>query len=178
MRLRQHAESHAMHRVGWLRATVLGANDGIVSTASLIAGVAAAGSDSAAILVAGIAGLMAGALSMAAGEYVSVSSQSDTEQADIARERAELATAPEAELAELTEIYIARGLTPSIILRNALTLYLATIDGSTETERRRQFSSEYLFLGIDLLIQRQFPDAHQALMAEADRRVEALYAAS
>ncbi len=72
----------------------------------------------------------------------------------------------------------ARGLTPSIILRNALTLYLATIDGSTETERRRQFSSEYLFLGIDLLIQRQCPDAHQALMAEADRRVEALYAAS
>ena len=72
----------------------------------------------------------------------------------------------------------ARGLTPSIILRNALTLYLATIDGSTETERRRQFSSEYLFLGIDLLIQRQFPDAHEALMAEADRRVEALYAAS
>lgn len=72
----------------------------------------------------------------------------------------------------------ARGLTPSIILRNALTLYLATIHGSTETERRRQFSSEYLFLGIDLLIQRQFPDAHQALMAEADRRVEALYAAS
>ena len=72
----------------------------------------------------------------------------------------------------------ARGLTPSIILRNALTLYLATIDGSTETERRRQFSSEYVFLGIDLLIQRQFPDAHQALMAEADRRVEALYAAS
>lgn len=71
-----------------------------------------------------------------------------------------------------------RGLTPSIVLRRALTLYLATIEGSTETERRRQFSSEYLFLGIDLLIQRQFPDAHCALMAEADRRVEALYAAS
>jgi vacuolar iron transporter family protein len=125
MRLREHAESHAMHRIGWLRATVLGANDGIVSTASLIAGVAAAGSDSAAILVAGIAGLMAGALSMAAGEYVSVSSQSDTERADIARERAELATAPEAELAELTEIYIARGLTPALAGQVAQALTVA-----------------------------------------------------
>ncbi len=114
MRLREHAESHAMHRIGWLRASVLGANDGIVSTASLIAGVAAAGSDSNAILVAGIAGLMAGALSMAAGEYVSVSSQSDTERADIARERAELAATPEAELAELTGIYVSRGLTPAL----------------------------------------------------------------
>ena len=76
------------------------------------------------------------------------------------------------------KVQAARGLTPSIILRDALTLYLATFAGSTETERRRQFSSEYLFLGIDLLIQRQFPDAHKALMAEADRRVEALYAAS
>jgi vacuolar iron transporter family protein len=114
MRLREHAERHAMHRIGWLRATVLGANDGIVSTASLIAGVAAAGSDSSAILVAGMAGLMAGALSMAAGEYVSVSSQSDTEQADLARERLELETVPEAELAELTKIYVDRGLTPAL----------------------------------------------------------------
>ncbi len=76
------------------------------------------------------------------------------------------------------KVQAARGLTPSIILREALTLYLEAFAGSTETERRRQFSSEYLFLGIDLLIQRQFPDAHEALMAEADRRVEALYASS
>lgn len=125
MRLREHAEIHAMHRIGWLRASVLGANDGIVSTASLIAGVAAAGSDSSAILVAGIAGLMAGSLSMAAGEYVSVSSQSDTEKADIARERAELASSPETELAELTNIYIERGLTPSLAAQVAQALTVA-----------------------------------------------------
>ncbi len=106
----RHSEFHRTHRVGWLRAAVLGANDGIVSTASLIVGVAAAASDKGGVLVAGIAGLVAGAMSMAAGEYVSVSSQADTEGADLARERDELATQPEKEHAELTAIYVARGL--------------------------------------------------------------------
>ncbi len=106
----RHAEAHRTHRVGWLRAAVLGANDGIVSTASLIVGVAAAESGRAAVLVAGVAGLVAGAMSMAAGEYVSVSSQSDTENADLARERGELATDRAREHAELAAIYVTRGL--------------------------------------------------------------------
>lgn len=106
----RHSERHRTDRIGWLRAAVLGANDGIVSTASLILGVAAAGADSSAVLVAGVAGLVAGAMSMAAGEYVSVSSQADTEGADLARERAELADSPEQEHAELTQIYVKRGL--------------------------------------------------------------------
>lgn len=106
----RHTERHRTHRVGWLRAAVLGANDGIVSTASLIVGVAAAESSRAGILVAGIAGLVAGAMSMAAGEYVSVSSQSDTENADLEREREELATDGVREQAELAAIYVARGL--------------------------------------------------------------------
>jgi VIT1/CCC1 family predicted Fe2+/Mn2+ transporter len=105
-----HSEIHMAHRIGWLRAAVLGANDGIVSTASLIVGVAAAGSARSAVLVAGLAGLVAGAMSMAAGEYVSVSSQADTEKADIARETRELRETPEAELDELTGIYTQRGL--------------------------------------------------------------------
>ena len=109
-----HDETHLVSRIGWMRAAVLGANDGIVSTASLIVGVAAAGSPKSAILVAGVAGLVAGAMSMAAGEYVSVSSQSDTEKADIARETAELAADPEAEPRELAGIYEKRGLTPEL----------------------------------------------------------------
>ena len=104
-----HPETHLVSRIGWLRAAVLGANDGIVSTASLIVGVAAASAATSEVLVAGIAGLVAGAMSMAAGEYVSVSSQSDTEGAHLERERTELATQPEAELDELTAIYVARG---------------------------------------------------------------------
>jgi len=106
----RHAERHKTQRIGWLRAAVLGANDGIVSTASLVLGVAAAGVDSQGILVAGVAGLVAGAMSMAAGEYVSVSSQADTERADLARESEELAARPEHEQAELTAIYVKRGL--------------------------------------------------------------------
>jgi len=106
---RIHPERHRVSRIGWLRAAVLGANDGIVSTASLIVGVAAASGTGSAVLVAGVAGLVAGAMSMAAGEYVSVSSQSDTEQADLARERAELANQPALERAELAEIYAKRG---------------------------------------------------------------------
>lgn len=110
----RHLERHLIARVGWLRAAVLGANDGIVSTASLIVGIAAAGASREAIVVAGIAGLVAGAMSMAAGEYVSVSSQSDTERADLARERAELATQPEFELDELAAIYARRGVEPAL----------------------------------------------------------------
>jgi VIT1/CCC1 family predicted Fe2+/Mn2+ transporter len=106
----RHTERHRTHRIGWLRAAVLGANDGIVSTASLIVGVAAAESNRNSILVAGIAGLVAGAMSMAAGEYVSVSSQSDTEHADLERERGELATDEVHEHAELAAIYVGRGL--------------------------------------------------------------------
>ncbi len=106
----RHSEKHRTHRTGWLRAAVLGANDGIVSTASLVLGVAAAGATSQGTLVAGVAGLVAGAMSMAAGEYVSVSSQADTERADLARERGELAANPEQEHAELAAVYGKRGL--------------------------------------------------------------------
>jgi VIT1/CCC1 family predicted Fe2+/Mn2+ transporter len=108
--LMRHIEVHRTHRTGWLRAAVLGANDGIVSTASLVLGVAAAGANSQGILVAGVAGLVAGAMSMAAGEYVSVSSQADTEQADLARESKELASSPDHEHTELTAVYVKRGL--------------------------------------------------------------------
>jgi len=106
----KHSEFHRTHRIGWLRAAVLGANDGIVSTASLIVGVAAAESSRSSVVVAGLAGLVAGAMSMAAGEYVSVSSQSDTERADLDRERGELAADGANEHAELAAIYVARGL--------------------------------------------------------------------
>jgi VIT1/CCC1 family predicted Fe2+/Mn2+ transporter len=106
----RHREVHRANRTGWLRAAVLGANDGIVSTASLVLGVAAAGGTSHSTLVAGVAGLVAGAMSMAAGEYVSVSSQSDTERADLARESSELAANPEQEHAELAAVYGKRGL--------------------------------------------------------------------
>ena len=106
----RHIERHRTHRIGWLRAAVLGANDGIVSTASLILGVAAAGASSESILIAGVAGLVAGAMSMAAGEYVSVSSQADTERADLDRERRELAAHPKQEHREMTAIYVGRGL--------------------------------------------------------------------
>jgi VIT1/CCC1 family predicted Fe2+/Mn2+ transporter len=104
-----HKERHVGDRIGWLRAVVLGANDGIVSTASLIIGVAAASAQTSAIVIAGTAGLVAGAMSMAAGEYVSVSAQADTEKAEIARERRELADDPKGELAELADIYVQRG---------------------------------------------------------------------
>ncbi len=110
----RHIERHRTHRIGWLRAAVLGANDGIVSTASLIVGVAAAEASPGSVLVAGIAGLVAGAMSMAAGEYVSVSSQADTERADLDRERRELAAEGPEEHAELAAIYVARGLEPAL----------------------------------------------------------------
>ena len=113
------AESHLSYRTGWLRAAVLGANDGIVSTAALVVGVAAAQATRSSILVAGLAGLVAGAMSMAAGEYVSVSSQADTEKADLARERRELDESPDAELDELRGIYEKRGLDPELARRVA-----------------------------------------------------------
>lgn len=117
-----HSETHFVNRIGWLRAAVLGANDGIVSTASLIVGVAAAAATRNDILIAGVAGLVAGAMSMAAGEYVSVSSQSDTEQAELGRERRELDENPEFELDELTTIYIQRGVEPALARQVALQL--------------------------------------------------------
>ena len=116
---RLHAENHLLSRIGWLRAAVLGANDGIVSTASLIVGVAAAHTAAADVLVAGVAGLVAGAMSMAAGEYVSVSAQSDTERADLDRERAELTTQPAVEREELAQIYVGRGVEPKLALQVA-----------------------------------------------------------
>jgi len=109
-----HTELHRTEHIGWLRAAVLGANDGLISTSSLVVGIAAAQAAREPILLAAWAGLVAGALSMAAGEYVSVSSQADTERADLARERKELATTPELERAELAGIYVSRGLTPAL----------------------------------------------------------------
>ena len=119
MRHATHVERHYTQRIGWLRAAVLGANDGVVSTASLVVGVAAADSGRGGVLVAGVAGLVAGAMSMAAGEYVSVSSQADTEKADLARETRELAQTPEHELEELRGIYVERGLDRELALRVA-----------------------------------------------------------
>ncbi len=129
-RLSAHDETHLVKRIGWLRAAVLGANDGIVSTASLIVGVAAAAASKQEVLIAGTAGLVAGAMSMAAGEYVSVSSQSDTEQADLDRERAELAADPQAEHAELVAIYEARGLDHDLANKVATQLAAADLLGA------------------------------------------------
>ena len=120
--LNRHLERHRTDRIGWLRAAVLGANDGIVSTASLVLGVVAAGATPQAVLVAGVAGLMAGAMSMAAGEYVSVHSQADTEKAELERERREIELHPEAEHAELAGIYMARGLSSELARQVAVQL--------------------------------------------------------
>ncbi len=114
-----HGERHRTEHIGWIRAAVLGANDGLISTSSLIVGVAAAQTSREPVLLAAVAGLVAGALSMAAGEYVSVSSQADTEAADLARERAELAALPAPEQAELAAIYVGRGLTPALAVQVA-----------------------------------------------------------
>ncbi len=142
---RAHHERHRAENLGWLRAAVLGANDGIVSTASLILGVAAAGGSHASLLLAGVAGLVAGSMSMAAGEYVSVSSQADTERADLERERGELASEPAAELAELTGIYVKRGLdhalaqqvAEQLTARDALGAHARDELGITEIYRAR-----------------------------------------
>jgi VIT1/CCC1 family predicted Fe2+/Mn2+ transporter len=114
-----HRELHRSDRIGWLRAAVLGANDGLISTSSLVVGVAAAEPSRSAILLAAVAGLAAGALSMAAGEYISVSSQADTEQADLSRERGELADSPEAERAELAGLYVTRGVSRELAIQVA-----------------------------------------------------------
>ncbi len=116
---RLHSENHSAHRVGWLRAAVLGANDGLISTASLILGVASAQASNSNILIAGTAGLVAGSMAMAAGEYVSVSSQSDTETADLAREQKELAEQPEFELKELAQSFVTRGVSATTALQVA-----------------------------------------------------------
>jgi VIT1/CCC1 family predicted Fe2+/Mn2+ transporter len=126
-------ERHRTQRIGWLRASVMGANDGIVSTASLIVGVAASGASRSNVLVAGVAGLVAGAMSMAAGEYVSVSSQSDTEAADLEIERKELAATPDTELTELQGIYVKRGLDPELALQVAQQL---TVSGALSAHAR------------------------------------------
>ena len=134
-RLRLHPENHLVDRIGWLRAAVLGANDGIISTASLIVGVAAAAATQNDVLIAGVAGLVAGAMSMAAGEYVSVSSQSDTEQADLARERKELSENPAFELDELAEIYVKRGVDQA--LARQVAQQLMAKDALTRPRARR-----------------------------------------
>jgi len=144
-------EPHRTERIGWLRAAVLGANDGIISIASLMVGVAAAASSNRDVIVAGVAGTVAGAISMAAGEYVSVSSQSDTEQAELARERQELADDPEFELNELTAIYAARGLDPDLANRvavqltakNALAAHARDELGLSEVLSARPFQAAY-----------------------------------
>lgn len=148
-------EQHRAHRVGWLRAAVLGANDGIVSTASLIIGVAAADTTQTAILLAGVAGLVAGAMSMAAGEYVSVSSQSDTEKADLEVEKRSLEENPEYERAELANIYVQRGLTPAfaaevaaqLMERNALETHARDEIGITEDAKARPIQAAFASAG-------------------------------
>jgi VIT1/CCC1 family predicted Fe2+/Mn2+ transporter len=142
---KRHFERHYAERIGWLRAAVLGANDGIVSTASLVVGVAAADAARPAVLVAGVAGLVAGAMSRAAGEYVSVSAQADTEKADLERERVELATDTEFEREELAEIYVTRGLEPALarhvadqlMAHDALAAHARDELGMTETHAAR-----------------------------------------
>ena len=136
-----HQEHHRSHRSGWLRAAVLGANDGIVSTSSLILGVAAASTAQNEIVLAGLAGLVAGAMSMAAGEYVSVSSQTDAEQADLARESRELEETPEAELEELTRIYVERGLDRDLAEKVAVQLTERDALGSHARDGRYDTSS-------------------------------------
>lgn len=137
-----HRESHLIERIGWLRAAVLGANDGIISTASLVVGVAAASTNPADVLVAGLAGLVAGAMSMAAGEYISVSSQADSERADIAREKDALAAMPADEEAELAAIYRARGL--SAETANAVARELTVLDPLAAHVRDELGLSEHL----------------------------------
>ena len=151
----RHREVHRVGRIGWLRAAVLGANDGIVSTTSLILGVAASGSDKHAILVAGVAGLVAGAMSMAAGEYVSVSSQADTEQADLDRERWELEHQDHSERIELANIYVGRGLEPALakevadqlMAHDALGAHARDELGISETQRANPLQAAFASAG-------------------------------
>ena len=151
----RHKERHRSERIGWLRAAVLGANDGIVSTASLILGVAAAGGNQSGIIIAGIAGLVAGAMSMAAGEYVSVSSQADTEEADLALERQELAADDKSEREELARIYIARGVESALaqqvadqlMARDALGAHTRDELGISDVQRARPVQAAFASAG-------------------------------
>ena len=146
-----HREAHRAERIGWLRAAVLGANDGTISVASLLIGVAAAGVPQGSILLTGVAGLVAGAMSMAAGEYVSVQSQADTEEADIEQEKRELETDPAHELEELTSIYVSRGLDEpmarlvavSLMSKDALAAHVRDELGITETMRARPIQAAF-----------------------------------
>jgi VIT1/CCC1 family predicted Fe2+/Mn2+ transporter len=170
-----HDERHRTGRIGWLRAAVLGANDGIVSTSSLVLGVAAAHATHSNILVAGVAGMVAGAMSMAAGEYVSVQSQADTEQAEIGRERAELKADPKGEQKELTAIYVARGLDPSLAkqvaeqltVHDSLGAHARDELGISETLRARPIQASLASAGsfavgaaMPLLVTAMAPAAH------------------
>jgi VIT1/CCC1 family predicted Fe2+/Mn2+ transporter len=170
-----HDERHRTGRIGWLRAAVLGANDGIVSTSSLVLGVAAAHATHSNILVAGVAGMVAGAMSMAAGEYVSVQSQADTEQAEIGRERAELKADPKGEQKELTAIYVARGLDPSLAkqvaeqltVHDSLGAHARDELGISETLRARPIQASLASAGsfavgaaLPLLVTAMAPAAH------------------
>jgi vacuolar iron transporter family protein len=149
--LQVHSESHKAKRIGWLRAAVLGANDGTISVASLVVGVAVSGAQQSSILLTGVAGLVAGAMSMAAGEYVSVQSQADTECADIEREKRELQVQPESELAELTSIYVSRGLdqplarlvAEKLMSGDALVAHARDELGITETLRARPVQAAF-----------------------------------
>lgn len=177
-----HREFHRSGRIGWLRAAVLGANDGTISVASLLIGVAAAGTAKSGILLTGVAGLVAGAMSMAAGEYVSVQSQADTEKADLAKEKRELETSPELEMSELTAIYVGRGLdeplakqvAEKLMSNDALGAHARDELGITETLRARPiqaaFSSAISFIAGAII-----PLA-SALLAPSDRIVEILSA--
>ncbi len=170
-----HREFHKADRIGWLRASVLGANDGTISVASLVVGVAAAGAPQASILLTGVAGLVAGAMSMAAGEYVSVRSQADTEEADLEREKRELETEPEHELAELTAIYVGRGLDQPLARRvaerlmsvDALGAHARDELGITETLRARPLQAA-LASAVSFVAGAIVPIA-AALLAPADR---------
>jgi VIT1/CCC1 family predicted Fe2+/Mn2+ transporter len=176
--MRRHGEVHHSGRSNWLRATVLGANDGLLSTGALLLGVVSAGAGRAAVLTAGIAGVAAGAASMAMGEYVSVSTQRDTERADLATESRELAADPEGEAAELTSIYVARGLTPELarvvsgqlMETDALGAHLRDELGMTETTRARPMQaavSSFVSFAVGALV----PMAAAALGTSSTRAV-------
>jgi len=174
-RLRSHREGHLVGRIGWLRAAVLGANDGIVSTASLITGVAAAAATQNDILIAGVAGLVAGAMSMAAGEYVSVSSQSDTEEADLARERKELSANPASELDELANIYATRGVTHKLKANGNMRLFDATLDAVAMAPDGALVFTNFVEFDQEFGHRRDVP-GYAAALEDFDRRLPQLIA--
>ena len=181
---RSHRESHKSDRIGWLRAAVLGANDGTISVASLVVGVAVAGAPPSSVLLTGVAGLVAGAMSMAAGEYVSVQSQADTERADIEREKRELALQPEHETEELTAIYVSRGLDPALARQvaeklmagDALGAHARDELGITETLRARPVQAAFAS-AVSFVVGAVMPIV-TVLLAPADRVAEVTVAAA